>query len=70
MAQNAYMKESEEFAGIIQNELASRTNSKNRGVKQAGFYVLIGASMPNVIIEVSNLKRVFFNYFRALVSIR
>jgi len=56
MAQNAYMKESEEFAGIIQNELASRTNSKNRGVKQAGFYVLIGASMPNVLIEVGFLS--------------
>jgi len=56
MAQNTYMKESEEFAGIIQNELASRTNSKNRGVKQAGFYVLIGASMPNVLIEVGFLS--------------
>jgi N-acetylmuramoyl-L-alanine amidase len=56
MVQSTHMKDSEEFAGIIQNELASGINSKNRGVKQAGFYVLIGASMPNVLIEVGFLS--------------
>ena len=57
MVQSTHMKDSEEFAGIIQNELASGINSKNRGVKQAGFYVLIGASMPNVLIEVRSEER-------------
>ena len=52
MAQTMFMKESEDLAAIIQMELDKRLNSPNRGVKQAGFYVLIGASMPNALVEV------------------
>jgi N-acetylmuramoyl-L-alanine amidase len=48
MAQSMFMKESEDLASIIQMEL----DTPNRGVKQAGFYVLIGASMPNALVEV------------------
>ena len=55
MAQSMFMKESESLAAQIQNELAKRLSSQNRGVKQAGFYVLVGASMPNVLIEVGFL---------------
>jgi N-acetylmuramoyl-L-alanine amidase len=47
-----FMKESEDLAGMIQKELQHELNSKNRGVKQAGFVVLVGASMPNVLVEV------------------
>ena len=56
MAQSMFMKESEDLASIIQMEMGKRLTSKNRGVKQAGFYVLIGASMPCVLIEVGFLS--------------
>ena len=54
MAQNTFMKESEDFAALIQKHLQKtlKNKSKNRGVKQAGFYVLVGATMPNVLVEV------------------
>ena len=56
MAQSMFMKESEDLAAIIQMELDKRLTTPNRGVKQAGFYVLIGASMPNVLVEVGYLS--------------
>ena len=55
MAQSMFMKESEDLASLIQVEIGKRIQSKNRGVKQAGFYVLVGASMPNVLVEVGYL---------------
>ena len=56
MAQNVYIKESEFFASVIQEELESAIGANNRGVKQAGFQVLVGASMPNVLIETGFLS--------------
>ena len=55
MAQSIFMKESEELAAMVQEEMAKKVKSKNRGVKQAGFHVLIGASMPNILIEAGYL---------------
>ena len=52
MAQSMFMKESEDLASIMQMELDKKLDTPNRGVKQAGFYVLIGASMPNALVEV------------------
>ena len=52
IAQSAFAAKSEEFASLVQNEFRKRVQSKDRGVKQAGFYVLMGASMPNVLIEL------------------
>ena len=56
ITQNSFMKESEKFAVLVQKHLKNSINSKDRGVKQAGFHVLVGASMPNVLIEVGFLS--------------
>ena len=50
------MKVSEDLASLIQQNLDKRLTTKNRGVKQAGFHVLVGASMPNVLVEVGFLS--------------
>jgi N-acetylmuramoyl-L-alanine amidase len=56
MAQSAYMKYSEQFAEITASTMAKNLKIKNSGVKQAGFYVLVGASMPNVLVELGYLS--------------
>jgi len=59
MAQSAYMKYSEQFAELAAESMAEHMQMRNSGVKQAGFYVLVGASMPNVLVElgyISNRK--------------
>ncbi len=56
MAQSAYMKYSERFAEILQDEMGNRLSLENNGVRQAGFLVLVGASMPNVLIETAYLS--------------
>ena len=56
MAQSSFMKESEFLAAEIQKEMDKVLTSPNRGVKQAGFHVLVGASMPNVLIETGFLS--------------
>lgn len=56
MAQSMFLKESEDMAAMIQMELDKKLTTPNRGVKQAGFYVLTGASMPNVLVEVGFLS--------------
>jgi len=51
MAHSAYMKYSEKFAELLHKEFDANLKLKSRGVKQAGFYVLVGASMPSVLVE-------------------
>jgi len=51
MAHSSYMKYSESFANMLNTQFKHNTKLKARGVKQAGFYVLVGASMPSVLIE-------------------
>jgi N-acetylmuramoyl-L-alanine amidase len=56
--QRAYVHESNFVAGHIQNQLRRRHSGPDRGVKQAGFYVLMGASgsMPAVLVEAGFLS--------------
>jgi N-acetylmuramoyl-L-alanine amidase len=56
MAQSAYMKQSEQFAESAGGSMAKRLRIRNSGVKQAGFQVLVGASMPNVLVELGYLS--------------
>ena len=56
MAQSAFVKLSEQFAVELQKEVGNTTPLKDRGVNQAGFYVLVGASMPNVLFEAGFLS--------------
>lgn len=51
MAQNEHLEASSQLAGILQKKLVAQTGFRNRGVKQAGFYVLKDAFMPAVLIE-------------------
>jgi N-acetylmuramoyl-L-alanine amidase len=51
MAHSAYMKYSEKFAELLHKDFDLNLKLKSRGVKQAGFYVLVGASMPSVLVE-------------------
>lgn len=56
MAQSAYMKHSERFAELLHLEARRSPKLASKGVKQAGFYVLVGASMPSVLVEAGFLS--------------
>ncbi|PWT92482.1 MAG: hypothetical protein C5B54_03445 [Acidobacteria bacterium] len=57
IALNSKIEESRELATLIQNNLVGSLNKRysttNLGVKQAPFYVLIGAQMPSILAEIS-----------------
>lgn len=50
---NLYTKESERFAGLVVRNLESSApvRKERTGAGQAGFFVLVGALMPSVLIE-------------------
>ncbi len=56
MAHAAYMRYSEKFSEILTQKLSSRISIPSRGIKQAGFYVLVGASMPGILFETGFLS--------------
>jgi len=51
MVVNEFMNEASELSSFITKEVTKRTKIENRGIKQAGFYVLRGAQMPAVLVE-------------------
>ena len=52
MAQNEHLRESSELAAMIQRHLGTMEPGPSRGVKQAGFRVLVTAYMPAVLVEI------------------
>ncbi|MCP4107864.1 MAG: AMIN domain-containing protein [Desulfobacteraceae bacterium] len=58
LMQNSKINESSRLAAIVQKNVCKHMKKKysrvkNKGVKQAPFYVLLGADMPSVLIETS-----------------
>jgi N-acetylmuramoyl-L-alanine amidase len=51
MATSQYMRDSEVWAAQIVRLASTSVGLESRGVDQAGFYVLMGASMPAVLVE-------------------
>jgi N-acetylmuramoyl-L-alanine amidase len=59
MAHSQYMRFSEKFSDILNQNWKREVEVPSLGIKQAGFLVLVGASMPGVLIEngfLSNRK--------------
>jgi N-acetylmuramoyl-L-alanine amidase len=52
LAQSDFLVESSRLAEVVQDSMTRSLRIPNRGVKQAGFYVLGGAAMPAVLIEI------------------
>ncbi|MFO8082880.1 MAG: N-acetylmuramoyl-L-alanine amidase [Desulfobacterales bacterium] len=58
LMQNAKINESARLAAFVQSSMSQHLNKnynmiKDKGVKQAPFYVLLGAQMPAVLVETS-----------------
>lgn len=52
MAQNEHLRESSLLANLVQGQLTAIHPGPNRGIRQAGFSVLVRAFMPAVLVEV------------------
>ena len=52
LAQSEFLVESSRLAEVVQDSMTRSLRIPNRGVKQAGFYVLGGAAMPAILIEI------------------
>ncbi|MBI5059332.1 N-acetylmuramoyl-L-alanine amidase [candidate division KSB1 bacterium] len=56
MATSQFMKDSETWAASALRMLSEKTSMESRQVDQAGFYVLMGASMPAILVECGYLS--------------
>ena len=56
LVQNRFISSSSQLAEIIQGEVTRDLGLPDRGVRQAGFRVLVGAYMPAVLIELGFLS--------------
>lgn len=56
LAQSHHLAQSQRLANLIQGELNEALDLRDRGVKQAPFRVLMGATMPSVLVELGFLS--------------
>ncbi len=56
LIQNAYREQSIQLAESVQNQFKNRVHRVNRGVKEAGFLVLVYTTMPSILIETGFLS--------------
>ena len=58
MASDVFLKESQYMCKLMLDKARSSTKQINRGVKQAGFYVMLGtqAIMPSVLFEIGYIS--------------
>jgi len=52
LAQSEFQSESSRLAETVLDSMTESLRIPNRGVKQAGFYVLGGAAMPAILVEI------------------
>lgn len=52
LSQNQHLEQSVRLAGEIQDQLVTTANRADKGVRQAGFWVLWSTGMPSVLIEL------------------
>ncbi len=55
LVQNRFISSSSQLAEVLQKDVCEEMNLNNRGVRQAGFRVLVGAYMPAVLVELGFL---------------
>ncbi|MCD6318675.1 N-acetylmuramoyl-L-alanine amidase [Candidatus Aerophobetes bacterium] len=74
LIQNQYRNESNKLAHLVQRELCHSCGLIDRGVKSARFYVLRGAKMPAILVEVGFIsnpweeKKLRKNNFQLLIA--
>ncbi|MDE6449239.1 MAG: N-acetylmuramoyl-L-alanine amidase, partial [Muribaculaceae bacterium] len=52
LRQSRHMEQRIAIAEVVQQSLVSNANRVDKGVKQAGFWVLWATSMPSILIEL------------------
>ncbi len=54
--QNAFREQSMDLASLVQDQFTNHLHRFNRGVKEAGFLVLVNTTMPSILIETGFLS--------------
>jgi len=55
LKQSVFLNQSLELGSLIQNQFKQRVGRKDRGVRQAGYYVISFTQMPSVLVELGFL---------------